>query len=140
MAYAAITCIYPDGTEPSDGTLQRVAEQQDIRWPSGDGGTITLQILSEDGSLFDLTDATITLACRHRGTDRTPVMACQATISGPGAAAITVPPSSSARLAIGHVYLYEVTVERDGDAVQVLPPSRWTSTYQITRGGDSPPP
>lgn len=149
MAHATLTCIFPDGAAPADDTLPRVAEQQDIRWPIGEGGTINIVVVGEDGEAYDLTDATVMLSARRKASDQIPVLAFEAVVDAtppggdpPGTATITVLEADTARLALPPLaLLYDVRVELPGGlAVHVMPPSQWIPTGSATRAADLVPP
>ncbi|HJX54339.1 MAG TPA: hypothetical protein VJ801_16350 [Polyangia bacterium] len=61
---ATLSCTAQDGTEPADGSEARFARRQDITWPAGATGTISLVAKHADGTVYNLTGCGLTLTIR----------------------------------------------------------------------------
>lgn len=148
MAHAVVPCVVPDGTAPSDVTLARVATPVPILWPKGDGGTITISVIGEDGEVYDLTGCTVTLVCRRSAGDADPALEYEAAIdptpeggNPPGTAVVTVLAEDTEAMTAGLIYWYDVRLVADDDSVyHILPPSRFMPTATIARADEPPPP
>ena len=146
MPNATLTCIVADGSLPADDTLPRVPTRQDLLWPIGYGGTISLVVQSADGTAFDLDGCSLDLVARMHAPDVVPALAYAAEIDPtpggedpPGTAAITLLAADTAELEAGATYLYDVRLTTAGTPPaewQVVIPSRLTPALAIARAGE----
>ena len=147
---ASLICIVEDGSTPSDGTLPRVASQQDIEWPVGYGGPIALTVQHADGTAFDLAGCTVDLVARKHAADATPALAYSAVIDptptepagpAPGTATVTFLDADTALLTSGVVYWMDVrltTAETPPAEWQIVLPSKLMPLFSIARAGEPP--
>ena len=80
---ATLGCTAQDGTEPTDGSEARFARRQDITWPAGATGTISLAVKHADWTVYNLTGCGLTLTIRlpaSAGAHDASVMPAQATL------------------------------------------------------------
>jgi hypothetical protein len=146
MAHVSIICVVQDGSAPVNGTLRRVAATAPIQWPAGDGGTITVNVIHEDGSIYDLEGCSLALACREHAGDLQPLFAYDGTIDPtptdpagppPGTASFAVLGDDTEATVAGKVYWYDVRmVASDTSTCHVLPPSKWIPTMTIAKAGE----
>ena len=59
-----LACTAQDGTAPADGSEARFARRQDISWPTGATGTVSLSVQHADGTTYDLTGCALDLVIR----------------------------------------------------------------------------
>jgi hypothetical protein len=147
MASAALVCIVPDGTGPTDGTLARSPVQQTIEWPAGDAGTVHVTCYGEDGAIFDLAGCSIALVCRLVSGYDAYVFAVNGTIdptpqggSAPGTARFAVPGAATQDMVAGKTYWYDVRLVDGNNAYHVVPASKWMPTMTIARADEPPAP
>lgn len=148
MSRAALVCVVPDGTAPTDGSQPRVAAETIITWPVGDSGDIGLTVQHADGSAFDLDGCTLTLVCRRHMADATPAFAYTAANdptpqggTAPGTATAAVLGDDTEAMTAGATYWYDVRLVDSNDvAWHVLPASKWLPTMTIARSGEPPAP
>jgi hypothetical protein len=145
MARMHITCVVLDGSEPADGTLSRVPAEQPVTWPIGDAGELVLTVQDESGDVYDLTGKTLTVVCRQHMADIEPVFAVEAVNdepgqgeSPPGTTVATLATADTAAMVAGYVYWYDVRLDDDGEAQQVVPASKWTPGPVVARAGEPP--
>lgn len=148
MAHATLACVVPDGTVPTDGTLARTAVPTPVYWPIGDGGTIDISAIGEDGEVYDLAGCTMTLVCRRNPTDAAPVLQYEAAIDptpeggeAPGTATVTVLAADTEDMVAGVTYWFDVRLVDDSDVVyHILPASRWLPVVTVARADEPPEP
>lgn len=144
MSRAALVCVVPDGTAPTDGSQPRVAAETIITWPVGDSGDIGISVQHADGSVYDLASCALTLVCRRHIADTTPAFAYAAVIdptphdgTAPGTATVSVLGADTAAMTAGATYWYDVRlVDSNSVAWHVLPASKWLPTMTIARADD----
>lgn len=147
MSRAALVCVVPDGTAPTDGSQPRVASETIITWPVGDSGDIGIAVQHADGSVFDLASCSLTLVCRRHVADTTPAFAYEAVIdptpqggTAPGTATVPVVGSDQAAMTAGATYWYDVRLVDSNDVVwHVLPASKWLPIMTIARADEPAP-
>jgi hypothetical protein len=143
MARAALLCIVPDGTAPTDGTQPRVAAEHYVEWPVGDSGDIEIAVQHADGSAYDLTGCALTLVCRRHAADAAPALAYEAVLDADpttGLATVTVLAANTAAMVAGAIYWFDVRLVAAGTVIwHILPASKWVPTMTVARANEPAP-
>ena len=143
MATVAIHCVVIDGSAPSDVTLARQQVEQPITWPIGDEGELHLDVVTQDGDVFDLADYTLAVVCRQHLADTDPEFAIEATNdatpeggTAPGTAVVAMTTADTSGMVVGTVYWYDVRMTKGTESQQVVPMSKWTPGPVVARVGE----